>query len=170
VWFLAREGFDAYGIDGSNTAIAKAAQRLPEEGLRASLQVGDVISLRDFYPSVQFDAVVDVACLQHNRVKAVETILDPVVAVLKPDGRVFSMMVAAGSYGEGLGRETEPGTFVDVKEGPLSGLGRCHFFNLEEVQHLFKRFADVRIEYSVRSLNDRRQSYKHWVAEGVRRL
>lgn len=169
VWFLAREGFDAHGIDGSNTAVTKAIRRLHEEGLNASLQVGDVVSLTDFYPTEHFDAVVDVGCLQHNTVAAVDAILDRVVAVLKPHGRVFSIMVAAGSYGDGLGRETEPRTFVDITEGPLRGKGRCHFFTIEEAQHLFHRFADVRIEYSVRTLNNQRHSYKYWVLEGVRR-
>ena len=66
IWFLAREGFDAYGIDGSETAIAKAERALKEEGLKARLQVGDINSLCRLYPSSYFDALVDVACLQCN--------------------------------------------------------------------------------------------------------
>ena len=57
IWFLAREGFDAYGIDGSKTAMVKAEQRLQEEGLKAHLQVGDIISLSNFYPPSYFPSV-----------------------------------------------------------------------------------------------------------------
>ena len=170
IWYLAREGFDAYGIDGSETAIVKAERHLQQEGLKAHLQVGDIVSLSDFYPTLRFDAVVDVACLQHNNVQAVQTILDQVATVLKPGGWVFSMMVAAGSYGDGLGKEVEPGTFVDIREGPLRGVGLLHFFTLEQVQRLFDRFSDVQIEYSTRSLDNRQHHIKQWVIGGVKGL
>src|SRR5262249_61470196 len=48
VWFAAREGFDAYGIDGSPTAIRKAEQRFQKEGLTATWKVGDFVKLLDF--------------------------------------------------------------------------------------------------------------------------
>lgn len=169
IWFMACEGFDVYAIDGSPTAIDKAERRLRQEGLKAHLQVGDIVSLGDFYPASTFDAVVDVACLQCNDRQAVQTILDEVVAILKPHGKVFSMVVAEGSYGNGLGTEVEPGTFVDIREGPSRGRGLQHFFTLEEVQRLFGRFSEVQIEYSTRSLNNRQHEFKHWVVEGVKR-
>ncbi len=34
-WYLAREGFDVYAFDGSKSAVAKAAQRLEKEHLKA---------------------------------------------------------------------------------------------------------------------------------------
>ena len=170
IWFLAREGFDAYGIDGSETAIAKAERALKEEGLKARLQVGDINSLCRLYPSSYFDALVDVACLQCNGTQAIETILDQAVTILKPQGKIFSMMVADGSYGDGLGKELEPGTFVEISEGPLQSKGISHFSNLEEVQRLFGRFRDVGIEYSTRSLENQRKWYKLWVIEAVKQL
>src|ERR1700680_3615300 len=45
VWFMAREGFDVCGIDGSVTAIEKARQRLTGERVQAQLEVGDVAAL-----------------------------------------------------------------------------------------------------------------------------
>lgn len=166
IWFLAREGLDSYGIDGSETAIFKAERRMREEGLRASLRVGDAISLADAYPAQYFDAVIDVTCLQHNKLQAVHTILEQVLTVMKPGGSIFSMMVTSDSYGVGLGKEIESGTFVEVTEGPLHRRGLGHFFTLEEVQHLFQSFANVQIEYSARTMANRSQWYNHWVIEG----
>ncbi len=168
LWFLAREGFDVYGIDGAPTAIAQAEQRLGQEGLTANMQVGDILSLHDLYPPASFDAIVDVACLQHNPRKSAERILDQVVTALKPRGRVFSMMVAQGSYGDGLGKEIEPGTFVEITQGPLQGKGLIHFSSLREVEDLFGRFTYLQIEYSDRSMNYQEQIYKHWVIEGAK--
>jgi SAM-dependent methyltransferase len=167
IWFFAREGFAAYGIDGSATAVEKARSRLAGDGLIADLQVGDVLRLREYYPPHSFDAVVDVACLQCNRLSSVEAILDGVREVLRPGGRVFSMLVAEGSYGYGLGKEVEHGTFVDISEGPTKGTGLCHFFALNEVHRIFRGFVDVHVEYSTRSFNERRDWYKNWIVEGV---
>ena len=168
IWYLAHEGFDAYGIDGSQTAIVKAERRMQEEGVKAHLQVGDIVRLGEFYPTVLFDGVIDVACLWCNRMGAIQAILDQVMTVLKPRGRVFSMLLAAGSYGDGLGKEVEPGTFVDIKEGPLHGTGLCHFFTLEEVQRTFGCLNDVQVECSNRSLDSRQHWDKLWVVEGVK--
>lgn len=168
IWFLTREGLDAYGIDGSEIAISNCEMRMRQEGLNPHLQVGDVVSLCDFFPTSYFDAVIDVACLQCNRFKAVQSTLDQVLTVLKPHGRVFSMMLAAGSWGEGLGTEVEPGTFVDIKEGAGQGEGLNHFFTLEEVQQLFQGFSEVQIEHSTRSVNHRQHSIKYWVTQAVK--
>ncbi|MDF5734219.1 MULTISPECIES: class I SAM-dependent methyltransferase [unclassified Nostoc] len=170
VWYMSREGFDVYGIDGSNTAIAKAENYLDSEGLKAHLQVGDLISLSNFYPPAYFDAVLDIACLQHNSIENIKIIVEQVKTMLKPGGRIFSMTVASGSWGDGLGKEVEPGTFIEITEGPLEGKGLCHFFNLEEVQQLSNYFADVQIEYLIRSLNNQQQYYKHWLVEGKKQL
>ncbi len=167
LWFVAREGFDAYGIDGAPTGIAKAERRLSEDNLRVHLQVGDILSLNEFYSPASFDAVVDVACLQHNRGESVRGILDGVLTVLKPQGKVFSMMIARGSYGD-EGKGIEPDTFVEVAEGPLQGKGFVRFTSFDEVEQLFGRFSEVKIEYSVRSMNNRQQTYKHWVIEAVK--
>ena len=41
IWFLAREGFDVFGLDGSQTAILKTREKLDREQLSAELNVGD---------------------------------------------------------------------------------------------------------------------------------
>jgi SAM-dependent methyltransferase len=166
LWFLAREGFQAYGIDGSETAIAQAESRLKEDGLTADLAVGDVMDIADHFPGVRFDAVIDVGCLVCNRVGAVDKILDRVDGALEPGGRVFSMLLARGTYGDGLGTEQESGTFTDISEGPLSGIGLCHFFTLDEIQTLFGRFSDLAVERSVRTMDNQRHEVKHWVVQG----
>src|SRR5439155_990443 len=114
-------------------------------------------------------AIVDIGCLQHNRMVYVERILDQVPLLLVPNGRVFAMMIARGSYGDGTGTEVEPGTFTSVTEGPAQGVGLCHFFSLEEMEALFSRFRDAHIECSARSLNGRRHWVKHWVVDAVSR-
>ena len=44
-WFMAREGFQVSGIDGSPSAIKYAKERLAAEGLEADFRVGDYTSM-----------------------------------------------------------------------------------------------------------------------------
>jgi SAM-dependent methyltransferase len=168
VWYLAREGFDAHGIDGSPTVIEKARRRMQQEGVSATFHVGDVNTLLDFYHGQRFDLIIDVGCLVCNKLREVHNIVAQALELLKPGGRLFSMVVARGSYGDGSGREIEPGTFMDATEGVLAGRGLMHLFTLEEVEELFRGLTDVRIEYSEYSVENRKHRVKHWVAEGAR--
>jgi SAM-dependent methyltransferase len=88
VWYLAREGFDVYGIDGSPTAIEHARSRLEAKNLIADLRVGDFVRLADLYVPKTFDAVIDVASIQQNRVAAVADVIGGIFSVLKPSGPI----------------------------------------------------------------------------------
>jgi len=152
IWYLAREGFAASGIDGSAVAIARAGKRLAGEGLTADLKVGDVNDLTKLYPAQSFDAVIDVGCLVCFTTAGIAGVLEQVRHVLKPGGKVFSRLFGNGTWGEGIGREVEPGTFTDINEGPLAGIGRVHFTSVDGARKLFAGFEDVQIETN-------RQSY-----------
>lgn len=67
VWYMSREKFDVYGIDGSDTAIRIARDRLKSENLEATLQVGDILKL-PFDDSI-FDGVIDFECIYANNEK-----------------------------------------------------------------------------------------------------
>ena len=56
-WYLAREGFDTYGFDGSKSAVNKVETRLKEEKLQADLRVRDALELD--YENDFFDCVID---------------------------------------------------------------------------------------------------------------
>jgi SAM-dependent methyltransferase len=168
LWYLAREGFSVVGIDGSAAALGLARERLAAEGLEAELALGDFAELREHFEPGSFDAIVDVSSLQHNRIDAVTAAVRQIRETLKPGGSVFAMLVAVGSWGDSFGVEIEPRTRTDIAAGPLAGAGVCHFFSLEEVGRLFAEFADVIIEYSERSLDERREVYRHWVLTASR--
>jgi SAM-dependent methyltransferase len=168
-WYLAREGFSAHGIDAAPTAIDKARQRLSEEGLAADLILGDVGQLRELIGGQGFDAVIDIGCLQCNQAAGIASIVEQVEACLKPGGYFFAIVVAAGSWGDGLGEMIEPGTYVNIPSGPLAGAGTNHFFAKAEIERLCARFATWRIEHSERSFNNGRECYKVWVVEASKR-
>jgi SAM-dependent methyltransferase len=169
VWFMAREGFDVCGIDGSITAIEKARQRLKGERVQAQLELGDVADLQKTFPEMPpFDGVIDVCCLQHNSIENAERIIGQMWALLKTGGKLFSMLVAEGSYGSAMGKHVDSQTRIDIAEGPFKDVGLVHFFTISEIRRLFAAFADLQIEYSVRSYNEMHDLYKHWVVTGTK--
>jgi hypothetical protein len=78
------------------------------------------------------------------------------------------MLLAAGSWGDGRGSELGSGTVSDVVEGPLAGVGVCHFLTADEVNRLFARFGETHVDYVERSLEGGRHTYRHWVVTGRR--
>lgn len=144
VWYLAREGFSVYGIDGSKTAIKFAKKKLGQEGLKAELMLGDIVRLP--YGDNYFDAVIDSAAIQHNCLRDIGVIIHEVHRVLKPEGRIFSMLVA--------------------KDKSLKvGFGQIHFFNQREIYKLFGDFSELIINYYQHTRGVNHHIHKSWLVE-----
>ncbi len=137
LWFLAREGFAVYGIDGSPRAKELCEKRLQEEGLTSQLKeyvVGNFIELP--FPDGYFDAIIDVEALSCNPFNATKEILYNCHRKLKPDGLFYSMTFSEQSWGY------EPSIEVSYhaghpKEGILSNQGLIRFTTKEDVSLLY---------------------------------
>src|SRR5208337_3473027 len=121
IWYMAKEGFDVYGVDGSQTAIGRAKKRLNNEDLKAHLAVGDIIKLsfKDNY----FEGVVDVECLCHNSRDNTGRILDEIKRVLKSGGLFYSRTFADTMYIGNSRKEMGYLEYSDISDGPLAGKG-----------------------------------------------
>lgn len=88
LWFAAREGFEAYGIDGSAAAIARAGETLAGYNVKADLRHGDLTKLP--YADGFFDLIFDRGTLTHIGDAAVITAaLRHAASKLKPGGRIL---------------------------------------------------------------------------------
>lgn len=141
-WYLAREGFSAYGIDGSTTAIKIAKHRFEVEELNGYFEVGDFTKLN--YPDNFFDCVVDIVALQHNQIKDVKIILNEIKRVLKPNGKIFSIMANTK-------------TIIDE---PYQR-GYTHYFSRREVRKLFLEYKNLRVEKNERT--DNKDLISHYI-------
>jgi SAM-dependent methyltransferase len=169
VWFLAREGFDVCGIDGSASAIDRADRRLASEKLASNLKVGDVEAASSYFDG-GFDAILDVACIQHNDYNSASAIVLGAYGLLKPGGAIFSMMLATESADFCTKVDGSGGHWVKVASGPgqEDRLLSCHLVTREQVAELFGGFCNVRIDYSTRSSNNGERLRKYWVIEAER--
>lgn len=160
-WFIAREGFDYYGVDGSVTAIVKAQQYFKSERLYGNFVEVDLLNLP--WIDNHFDCVVDVACLQCNSEVETSDILTEVRRVLKAGGRHFSMTLGAGSWGEGLGETIDSTTYIAVSEGPFSGMGKTRFADHGSLISLYSQFKKLELNCSDRTLENGSRNIRNWI-------
>ncbi|MBP2029957.1 hypothetical protein J2755_000891 [Methanohalophilus levihalophilus] len=73
------------------------------------------------------------------------------------------MIVEKRSLGYGLGKELEKNTFAEIKEGPYAGKGTIHFTDIDELTEIFSHFECFDVEYSMRTINNRKDKICHHV-------
>ena len=130
-------------MDGSKTAISKVKKLFAKENLKGDFRVMDYIQLN--FPDNYFDAVIDIVSIEHNRLRNVPIILNEIRRVLKPHGKLFSMVVATGTF-----------------YGPFKNTGYVHFYKLREIKKLFKFFKILSIEQNERTKNNMKDKVIHW--------
>jgi ubiquinone/menaquinone biosynthesis C-methylase UbiE len=84
LWVIAREGFDAYGIDYAPSAIPLCHEMLGSYGTKATLAVGDMRELP--YEDEFFDAVVDIVSLTALDIEGHTRALKEIHRCVKPGG------------------------------------------------------------------------------------
>jgi SAM-dependent methyltransferase len=88
LWMVAREGFDAHGIDLSDESARLCGKMLAHWGTTATLKTADMTAIP--YPDQHFDAVLDVFSSYCLNMAGFERFLDEVKRLLRPGGRFFS--------------------------------------------------------------------------------
>ncbi|MHC1682469.1 MAG: class I SAM-dependent methyltransferase [Clostridiaceae bacterium] len=165
-WYIAREGFDAYGFDGSETAIKKAKNRMKEENVGANLIVADAGNLP--YDDEFFDGVIDSAVIYANNLEQIPSILKEINRVLKNGGKLFSTgLFNKNTTGFGTGENLGNNTYRELTEGALAHRGTVHFFNIDEIKKLWKEagFKEVKIDSILRSDNDGQINVGYFIVE-----
>lgn len=141
IWYLAREGFDAYGIDGSPTAIKKAKLRMRQEGVRADFRIGDIVNLP--YQNNYFDSVIDAECLYSNSREDVERILNGICRILKPDGLFYSRTFAKGTYIGNSRKKVGDLEYINISDGPLAGKCLVRLMGDKHIKALYGKFFKI---------------------------
>lgn len=146
-YFIAKEKFNTYAFDGSESAVKVAKDRMISENLEADILVCDGANTP--YADEFFDCVIDSAVIYANKINDIKTILQEVYRILKPDGKIFSTgLFNIKTTGYGTGEELERNTYRNVTEGNLMNMGTVHFFEKEEVINIWKEigFKDLKID------------------------
>jgi SAM-dependent methyltransferase len=126
-------------LDGSQAAVARA----PVSGV-----VADAMSLP--FMKGAFDCVVDVVCIAHNRLEDAKKIISEIVRVLKPGGKIFSVLPTSACW-----------------DRPYKGKGHVMFPAYYQVQQLFNKHFELEINWS--AFSDGSKTIEHWLVSGTKK-
>jgi ubiquinone/menaquinone biosynthesis C-methylase UbiE len=134
LWFAAREGFDVYGIDRSETAIAFARDRFEREGLSGDLRIGDFTQLpfEDDTFDLALDRVSLVCCGRSSAQRAV----DEIRRTLHVGGRFLFNPYSDRHSSRAAGQAGPDGVFHKIHGGTLQGVGQICFYGRGEIERL----------------------------------
>lgn len=172
LWFLAHEGFDAYGIDTAPTGIRFCRSMLKAWGVEAEIAVGDMRKLT--FPDGFFDAVVDVVSLQHVSFEEHPAVLAEVFRCLKKGGKFFVYHLGENSisYLHGGGKIVSRNTIDNITDPtkPLHGNGLTCFLSANEARTLLQGagFAEIMVDTVSRTYNDQEFSMEYLVMRAVK--
>ena len=134
IWYLSREGFDSFGVDGSPSSVTRTLEKLKNENLSADIQVSDFSCLP--YEDKFFDCVIDAASIQHNDEATTHKIISEIYRVLKNGGKFFGMMLQSDK---------------DMSEKEFY----THYTGDEHVYEIFNKFKDIELNFNTYTENNR---------------
>ncbi len=153
IWFLAREGLDAHGVEGSETAVRQCLERLDAEQLSATVLVGDAIALE--YEDASFDYVIDIQCLTCMPVDIAVKAVAEARRVLKPGGKLFSQTLKAPE-----------------SDDPAAQRGRHHerkrFLrktDRAEIEVIYSQFAERTVDRLLQTRENQATEIEEWLIE-----
>lgn len=144
LWYIAREGFTVYGIDGSPTAAQSTLKKLQDDGLAGQIgavKAGDYYNLLAEFDDGYFDAIIDIESLYCNPFERTREIIQLAFDKLKPNGLMFSQTFAQGTYGLD-GDEVDYHAVIPT-DGPMSGKGFSRYTSKDDIEKLYKLDCNI---------------------------
>jgi ubiquinone/menaquinone biosynthesis C-methylase UbiE len=172
LWMIAREGFDAYGIDIAPSSIALCKQMLESYGEEADLRIGSMKALP--YDDNFFDAMVDVFTIEHTDLQGHKETYAEVFRCLKKGGRFFSWHLGAGSINflKGGGKRLDRWTIDNApnKNVPYFNNGLTCFLTPTVARTMLREqgFTDIKIERVTRTYKEMTQKVEYLAISALR--
>jgi len=179
LWFLAEQGHNCYGIDGSASAIMETKRTLESRNVNAKLYVAEFQDLP--FKDQSMDMIIDRESLCCQDINNIDLSLNEVKRVLKKGGVYISFRfsdthptLALLNQGLCSGKCIEKNTWEDIGCGGLSGTGITHFSSIDELkqQHSFLNLKYINEHKNIITKdysNDNRISYAEYILVGTKK-
>lgn len=154
--YLAARGCEVTGTDNAPTALAACRENLVKAGLRAAVVAADMSEIP--FPDGYFDGIVASHSIHHVDGPALRRIIGLATRKLAADGLLVWATPSTRHWCCGLGREIEPGTWVDEnhREGPIPH----HYCTEQEIRGLLSGYEiESLVEHEYR---EGERSHWHW--------
>mgnify|MGYP001452649315 CR=1 FL=1 len=164
LWYLSKNNFQTFGVDGSNVALNKAKKLIKKHNEKCDLTRADIINLP--FEDEYFDLIIDIECLYSNSLSKSKIILKEIDRVLKKRGIFFSLSFSTktSGYGDGTQLAGEKNTYTKLNSGPLKNeYGIIRFMNIRNIYKLYALFEIVSIEKVSRTYNNLKEIIEEWI-------
>ncbi len=148
VVLFAREGFETFGLEPTDSGFQHCTEWLKSEELNADIRQGNMLKLP--FGDGQFDFVVSFNVIYHGTLSEMQTALREMHRVLRPKGLVFLTLNSTLNEWCGKGHEIERNTFINPDKG--DGDHKHHYSDRHEVDQLLAGFE-------VETLQETEQTY-----------
>jgi 2-polyprenyl-3-methyl-5-hydroxy-6-metoxy-1,4-benzoquinol methylase len=140
--FMQAEGFHTDGIDSSETAVEMTQKTLGEDSTILC------VNMFEFeIPKNKYDLVISVSTIHHGTKDQIQNLINKIFDVITENGKIFITVPDFESSKKWNTfkdhEEITEGTFAPLS-GPEKGLPHS-FFTKEEVQKLFSKFREVKL-------------------------
>jgi len=152
--YMATQGFEAHGIDISETGLNLTRDRLRKRNLEAHI-VKCTMNLLPYVDSC-FDAVISLHTIYHQKLKGIQETTSEIHRTLKKKGLILINFLTKRTYSYGKGVKVEENTFVE-QEGVEKGVLH-HFTDEEEIQRLFEDFKIINLKLSEKEVEGKLRS------------
>jgi len=152
--YVATQGFEAHGIDISETGLNLTRDRLRKRNLEAHI-VKCSMNLLPYVDSC-FDAVISLHTIYHQKLRGVQETTSEIRRTLKKKGLLLINFLTKRTYSYGKGVKVEENTFVE-QEGVERGVLH-HFTDDEEIQRLFENFTIIDLKLSEKEVEGKLRS------------
>ena len=139
--FLAKEGYEYYGIDYSRSAIDIIPETFDYFSLRLKKNRLHSASFKDLpFEDNFFDVIIDRQSVGQNNFNDIKIIINEVYRVLKNKGKYFGINFSDRSVEMSCGSRVGKSQYNNFTKGRFKNIGERHFFNYDEVFTLFSQF------------------------------
>jgi cyclopropane fatty-acyl-phospholipid synthase-like methyltransferase len=168
-WFLARENFNFFALDGSYSATVKCKNLVATiTNPQGRIFQADLGKLP--FKNNSFDAIIDAAAISANSTNNIKLILKEAKRLLTTGGKFLSTgLFDCKTTGYQTGKQLEANTYRNLTAGPLSRIGTIHFFTRNEIDRLWKQagFKDLKIDSLTRTDNNEQLRVSYFMVEAT---
>jgi len=144
--YLAKNGFDAIGVEISESALRMANEWVQKERLTNVSFIQATMTALPFSDS-RFDAVISVSVIHHAIKKDIVKTINEIYRALKRNGVFLANLVSVKDPRYGTGQKVENNTFRILEAFEEKRFEELHhFFTKREISKLLAPFAKAKVE------------------------
>ena len=140
--FLAKSGCKVTAIDGSETAVATAAEWAKLEDLEINFLVGGFLD-DEIWKDQNYDFILDRSSLNHSNRATISAVIQKIKRALNPGGWFFSEIFSTEHSDRRFGVEGDDGTYKDFSDGYFKDIAQTFFASKLDIEELYGEQLEI---------------------------